>query len=131
MSDVNAPPVPDEWAESLGWGDCSERPPLPPASWWWCENAAGDGLRLSSSSVELAPSGEPVTEMLSVSKLSSLRLLSFSSVCGGVSCEEFVSEMFAGERVGLVVLCGLLALLAVFGLWPGVSGDVVPICRTD
>lgn len=70
----------------------------------------GDGLCRSSSSVEFACKGEPVTEMLSFSKPSStlFKLLSFSSVGGGVNCDEFVNEMFVGDVFGLVVLCGLL-----------------------
>lgn len=55
--------------------------------------------------------GEPVTEMLSFSNRSSFKLLSFSSVCGGVNCDEFVSDTLAGDEFGLVVLCGLLLLL--------------------
>lgn len=70
----------------------------------------GDALRRSSSSVELANGGDPVTDMLSFSKPSStlFKLLSFSSVGGGVNCDEFVSEIFVGDTFGLVVLCGLL-----------------------
>lgn len=54
--------------------------------------------------------------MLSFSKRSSFKLLSFSSVCGGVNCDEFVNDTLAGDEFGLVVLCGLLLLLfdAVF-----------------
>lgn len=117
MNDVNAPPVAGEWARSV----CDSRP--------WLDENGGDGLRFSSSSVELARNGEPVTEMLSVSKLSSLILLSFSSVCGGVNCDEFVNEILAGDSVGLVVLCGLLALLlqTAFGLLARAGGDVVPV----
>lgn len=119
INDVNAPPLPGERAASVC--DGGSRP--------WCDGNDGDGLRLSSSSVELARNGEPVTEMLSFSKLSSLRLLSFSSVCGGVNCDEFVNEILAGDRVGLVVLCGLLALLlhTAFGLLARAGGVVVPV----
>lgn len=67
----------------------------------------GVGLRLSSSSVEFANGGDPVTDMLSFSNPSStLLLLSFSSVRVGVICDEFVKEML-GDVFGLVVLCGL------------------------
>lgn len=69
----------------------------------------GEGLRRSSSSVELANGGDPVTDMLSFSNPSStlLLLLSLSSVWVGVNCDEFVNEMLFGEPFGLVVLCGL------------------------
>lgn len=90
----------------------------------------GDGLPFSSSSVEFARNGDPVTDMLSFSK--SFKLLSFSSVCVGVNWDEFVSDTFAGDRFGLVVLCGLLLLLLLlllqmeFWLFIGMDGDAVP-----
>lgn len=90
MSAVNAP-----LADAVGWVD---------------EAARGDGLRLSSSSSdeEFANGGDPVTDMLSFSNPSSmLLLLSLSSVWVGVICAEFVTEMFVGDPLGLVVLCGL------------------------
>lgn len=118
MSDVNAPPVPDASPASLC--DGCNKP-------WLDSGNDGEGVRFSSSSVELARIDEPVTEMFS--KLSSFRLLSFSSVCGGVNCDEFVNDIFAGDRFGLVVLCGLLALLlpTAAGLLAAASGDVVPV----
>lgn len=89
MSDVNAPPL---FAGNVG---------------------TGDELQRSSSSVELASGGDPVTDMLSFSKPSStlFKLFSFSSVGGGVICDEFVSEAFVGDTFGLVVLCGLLFIV--------------------
>lgn len=63
-----------------------------------------------------------MTEMLSFSKPSSVafKLLSFSSVGGGVSCDEFVTEIFVGDNFGLVVLCGLLQSVFWFNC---INGD--------
>lgn len=61
-------------------------------------------------------------------------------MCGGVSCDEFVNDILAGDKFGLVVLCGLLLLLLLlvllwfvpillpiaFGLFNCAKGDAEP-----